>query len=236
MKKKIKKKVVNFEKEKGKRNKKSVADKLCDRMCKPKTNRTIKESKSSKNKSTKENKNNKDLLKDETSLVKVEEENNENTMSKNDRIEMEYILNDQEIFYGISELTNLIYSSKEATESDMELGKEAFDKTKEIYTDAALHFPKSFSKIVSKGLDMVQKNAVPLTILLEIVKKILSMENKMLKCSIVPTEIKDTKTGEKKEDGVKFDVHAVNKNEDGDKKELTGANKIFSILLYHCNE
>lgn len=226
MKKKIKKKVVNFEKEKEKRNKKSVADELCDRMCKPKTNKSTKSIKNGKTK----------ILKEETSLVKVEEENNENTMSKMDKLEEEYILNDEEIFYGISELTNLIYSSKEASESDMKLGEEAFEKTKEIYTDAALHFPKSFSNIVSKGLSMIQKNAVPLTILLEIVKKILSMENKMLKCSIIPTENKDTKTGEKKEEGVKFDVHAVNKNGDKEKEELTGANKIFSILLYHCNK
>lgn len=183
--------------------KQEVADELCNRML-------GKEEKNSEK--TKENLIEENTITEETkdeNILDINEESYE--VPQETIITTKYIpdeMNDIEIFSGIVELVNKIYSSNEMSKEEFDIASETYDNAKEIYTDAAFNFPSGIKVALCKGLEILDKNKFTISTILTIVKEILSMEKAMLKCKV---NVKD--------EGIKVDVNVEDVGQEKTKEE-----------------
>lgn len=181
-----------------------VANELCDRMLHKENNEkdteeNIKDDKVENNEKDTEEKDEevqkKEEVKTENNILDITEESYD--VPKEEKKYVPEEMSEMEVFSGVVELVNKIYSSSEITKDDFNMASEVYDGAKEIYTDATFKFSEGIKIALCKGLEFLDKNKISIASIIGIVREILSMEKAMLKC----------KVDIDKDEGIKVDVN-----------------------------
>lgn len=196
-----------------------VANELCDRMLHKDGNKTEDKIEENTIEETKE-------VND--SILNISEESYEVPEEDTTKFVPEE-MSELEVFSGIVELVNKIYSSRDISNEEFNIASETYDSSKEIYTDAAFSFPVGIKVALCKGLDFLNKNKISISAIISIVKEILSMEKAMLKCNVnvnkdegikVDVNVEDVGTKEENEKTKTDDVNQEEETKEEKKKEF----------------
>ena len=178
-----------------------IANELCSRML----HKEVKEEKAEdvkKEKVEEVKKEKAEEVKEENNILDITEESYD--VPKEEKKYVPEEMTEIEIFSGIVELVNKIYSSTESSKEDFNLASETYDGAKEIYSNAAFSFSEGIKNALCKGLEFLDKNKISILSIISIVKEILSMEKAMLKCKV---DI---------DDGIKVDVNVEDEGKESD--------------------